>query len=104
MPTIGGIGIGKAPSVSRCEWGRKLLVSCVIGAANGRPTRTGPSMPSSRNTNDPQHWRDRAAEMRVLANSAHDVETSRTMLKLAADYEKLAQRAARRSNGLPALD
>ena len=61
-------------------------------------------MPSSRNTNDLQHWRERAAELRVLANSAHDTETSRTMLKLAADCEKLAEHAAYRSNGLPALD
>jgi hypothetical protein len=50
---------------------------------------------------DPQHWRDRAAEMRVIANIAHDIDTSRIMLKLAADYEKLAERAACRSNGLP---
>lgn len=42
--------------------------------------------------------------MRLLANSANDIETSRTMLKLAGDYEKLAERAAQRSNGLPALD
>ena len=54
-------------------------------------------MPSSRNTNDPQYWCDRAAEMRVLANSANDIETSRTMLELAADYDKLADRAAPRS-------
>jgi hypothetical protein len=41
--------------------------------------------------NDPGHWRDRAMEMRPL--------TRAIMQRLADDYEKLADRAALRSEG-----
>jgi hypothetical protein len=56
-------------------------------------------MPSSF-VNDPQHWRDRAAEMRALARGATDVDTEGIMLRLADDYDKLADRAAMRASGL----
>jgi len=47
---------------------------------------------SSRNTNDPQHWRDRAAHMRALALTMKDTEVATLMNDLAADYDKLADR------------
>jgi hypothetical protein len=46
---------------------------------------------------DPKHWFDRAAEMRALAETMVDVETKAIMLRLAEDYDKLADRAARRA-------
>jgi hypothetical protein len=46
------------------------------------------------NINDPQHWRDRAAEMRALAETMNDAETIAIMNRLADDYDKLADRAA----------
>jgi len=44
---------------------------------------------------DPKHWYDRAAAMRVLAEEM-PVETKTIMLRLAADYDKLADRAEER--------
>ena len=55
-------------------------------------------MPASR-VNDYKHWRDRAAEMRALSDMMKDAETVATMLRLAEDYDKLADRADKRSNG-----
>jgi hypothetical protein len=53
-------------------------------------------MPSG-NINDPRRWRDRAAEMRALANTMKDPETIAIMNRLADDYDKLADRAEERA-------
>jgi hypothetical protein len=45
--------------------------------------------------NDPQRWRDRADEIRSLASETNDQESRRIMLRIANDYELLAQRAGR---------
>ena len=47
--------------------------------------------------NDAKHWRDRAAEMRVLSCDMKDFEARTLMLKLANDYDKLADRAEDRA-------
>jgi hypothetical protein len=49
--------------------------------------------------NDPQHWRERAAEMRKLAEDVTDSAAKETMLRIAADYDKLAERADLRTGG-----
>ena len=49
--------------------------------------------------NDSKHWRDRAAEMRGLADEMKDIAGKTMMLKLADDYDKLAERAQVRSGG-----
>jgi hypothetical protein len=54
---------------------------------------------STRNTNDPQHWRRRAAQMRALALKMGETEAAILMRDLAADYEKLAERAEIRTKG-----
>ena len=46
--------------------------------------------------NDPKHWRERAEEARVHAEQMADPEAKQTMLKIAEDYEKLAERAEQR--------
>jgi hypothetical protein len=51
----------------------------------------------AREINDPKHWYDRAAEMRVLSESMNDKESKLTMLRLADDYDKLGDRAAIRA-------
>ena len=43
---------------------------------------------------DAKHWRERAAQMRVLALNMADPETKVLMEKLASDYDKLADKAA----------
>jgi len=50
-------------------------------------------------SNDPKHWRDRAGQMRALAATMKDAETIKIMNRLADDYDKLADRAALRSDG-----
>ena len=49
--------------------------------------------------NDPKHWLNRAKEARALAEQIDDPEAKRTMLKIADDYERLAQRAQERAAG-----
>jgi hypothetical protein len=43
--------------------------------------------------NEPKHWRDRAAQMRALAEKTDDDVAKQMMLQIAKDYEKLALRA-----------
>jgi hypothetical protein len=50
---------------------------------------------------DPQHWLDRAEEMRKLAEEMREPETRRMMLSIAEGYDKLAQRAQERASGKP---
>jgi hypothetical protein len=55
----------------------------------------------SANINDTRHWYHRAAEMRALADEMRDVESQAIMFRLAADYDKLADRAAKQAGGIP---
>jgi hypothetical protein len=54
-------------------------------------------MPSIRN--DAAHWFRRAQETRQLAESIGDAEAKSSLLKIAEQYERLAQLAASRGNG-----
>jgi len=47
--------------------------------------------------NDARHWRDRAAQMRVLSGEIKNLEAQSIMVKLANDYDKLADRAEDRA-------
>lgn len=49
--------------------------------------------------NDVKHWRDRAAEMRILSTLMQNIQAQAIMVRLADDYDRLAERAAQRSNG-----
>ena len=52
-----------------------------------------------RNTDDPQHWRDRAAQMRSLAVTMADTQAGILLTDLAPDYDKRADKAAIKANG-----
>jgi hypothetical protein len=46
---------------------------------------------------DPEHWRERAEEARHVAGQMSDPVTREAMLRIAADYEGLAEHAQRRA-------
>lgn len=46
--------------------------------------------------NDPKHWRDRADETRAEAEECWREETRQRMLRIADEYERLADLAAER--------
>ncbi len=54
---------------------------------------------SGSHINDPEHWRQRAQDMRKLAQDVNDGAAKQTMLRIAADYDRLAERASLRSDG-----
>ena len=49
--------------------------------------------------NDPKHWRDRAEEARTRADQLDDPQSKSAMLRIAHDYELLAERAEARASG-----
>jgi hypothetical protein len=46
---------------------------------------------------DPEHWRERAKEVRSLADQVSYLPTKQEILRIAADYERLAERAEERA-------
>jgi hypothetical protein len=47
--------------------------------------------------NDPEHWRDRAEQVRALADQVSNQKTRDAILGIVADYELLADRAQERA-------
>jgi hypothetical protein len=45
----------------------------------------------------PEHWRKRAEQARTIAEQLSDPESKRTMLRIAQDYERLAEQAKLRA-------
>jgi hypothetical protein len=43
--------------------------------------------------NDPEHWRQRAEQARSIAGAMTDPQATLSMLRVADEYQKLAQRA-----------
>jgi hypothetical protein len=51
-----------------------------------------------------EYWRDKADEVRAIANCMKDEETRRMMAKLANDYDRLAHHAERQKDHPPPSD
>ena len=49
---------------------------------------------------DPKHWRDRATDMRALLDAITDLVMKSKVLRLADDYDTLADRAEDRAGGV----
>jgi len=49
--------------------------------------------------NDPTHWHERAAEARTRADQIAEPQSKNAMLRIAHDYEVLAERAEARASG-----
>ena len=54
-------------------------------------------MPGRHVVDDPKHWYDRGAEIRVLADQMRNEEAKAMMLRLADDYDTLGDRAKDRA-------
>jgi hypothetical protein len=54
-----------------------------------------------RMSNDPVHWRQRAQESRVEADTLNDPDAKRTMLEIAEAYERLAVLTEKRGKPKP---
>ena len=48
---------------------------------------------------DPQYWRDRAEQVRALADQVSNQKARDAILRIAAEYELLADRAQERLSG-----
>ena len=62
---------------------------------NARSSRMNAQAPASV-FNDPEHWRQRAEEARRMADLS-DVPSKEAMLRIAEEYENLAERAEQRA-------
>jgi hypothetical protein len=47
---------------------------------------------SAKHVNNPEHWRQRAVQMRTMSDWIEDAATKATMLDLADQYDRLAKR------------
>jgi hypothetical protein len=47
--------------------------------------------------NDPEHWLERAEQMRNLADDLDDEQAKETMLRIANEYGRLAKHAEQRT-------
>ncbi|WP_271671304.1 hypothetical protein [Bradyrhizobium sp. CCBAU 51627] len=48
---------------------------------------------------DPNHWRERADQTRAKADRSFDVRTKLRLLKIASEYDRLAERAQQWQTG-----
>ena len=51
--------------------------------------------------NDPEHWLQRAEQMRILADEINDEQAKETVLRIANDYGRLVARAEQQKRVRP---
>src|SRR5258707_434940 len=92
---------GSASQSGRADRVKTAAVSRRI--TNSRKSRNSSSRSSTggRSNYDAEHWRQRAKEARAVADSMNDPQSKEAMLRIAHDYERLAERAEQRTKGLP---
>jgi hypothetical protein len=86
--TLFGVKSQPEPRVSCLRWGLNF---------------TGVTSMTPSPVNNSKHWRERAAQMRALSDNMSDSHTVAAMLRVADDYDMLADRADVRSNGGEAI-
>ena len=55
-------------------------------------------MSANSHLNDPEHWRQRAMEARLVAEQMDDEASRKAMLSIVEDYARIAARAALRQS------
>jgi len=96
-PHVVGSGLSGLDPVRFCDYCRGHAVTSNV---NGPPLACrGWEMARPSFLNDPAHWRDRAEEARTRADQMSDPQCKSEMLRIAKDYELLAERAAERAWG-----
>jgi hypothetical protein len=75
-----------------------LIPSSIVAAVMAELAETTKPKPRFLREN-PGHWRERGEQMRFLAKGISDLKTKATMVRLADEYDKLAERAEIRIDG-----
>ena len=78
---------------------RPISWNQIVTAAIGLALCGGKGKMPASFVNDPNHWRDRAEEMRTIAERMKDQLSKEKFLRIMRDYEKLAEQAEERLDG-----
>jgi hypothetical protein len=75
-------------NTSSVYFGIFVMAWLCVAMAGDKPRPTLPSL-----TNNPAHWRERAEQMRAVAEGMKDRGAKEIILEIAEEYDRLAERA-----------